>query len=138
MLGVKQIDCRGVVTFNQWNFEGLHEPRERHPEVVTHHHDALDPDPVALAQAPERAGCRDGDSWACSHCSNWSSTINTLRPCDTELPAAGQSSPASPPLWQVPALPAQRFDQSDFRIGGGGLDIDRQHVLGPVGATNRP
>ena len=46
----KEIDRRCVLCFEETNFQFSHEPSCRHPEVIPHHHDALDPSTIALPQ----------------------------------------------------------------------------------------
>ena len=77
---------------------------------------------------------------ACSHCSNWSSTIRTFLPGGQRLAAAQACQrPGQPSAW---GRSGQRFasaasSRASVRSGGG-LDVDGQHVIGRAGARGRP
>ncbi len=83
---VEQVDGGGVLPFDQADFQLPHEPGGRHPEVVPHHDEALHAAAVALPQGLRPARF-PASRLACSHCSNWSSTISTFLALGQPLPA---------------------------------------------------
>ena len=54
MTGIKEVDRREVVAFEDRRFQLTHEARGCHREIVPHHHDGLQLTAVALAQGVDK------------------------------------------------------------------------------------
>ena len=89
---------------------------DRHPEVVPDQDAGLDPAAVALPQGLHQLGVSVA-ALACSHCSNWSSTISTFWPgaqprprrssgqrASTRPRPSGRSGTPLPQAFQQPGL----------------------------------
>ena len=77
---------------------------------------------------------------ACSHCSNWSRTIKTFWPSPKPCPwrrAAIVSGQVQVARQARTALP-QPFEQPGLGVLGGGLDVNRDHLVGQAGQQTRP
>ena len=107
----------------------LHESAGRHPEVVPHQHHTLHSSAVAVPQRLHQLRVLLA-RLACSHCSNWSSTTRTFLPRGIHRPSRSDSNTSGKDdlRGNSGTRLAQPLQQPDFRVGGRGLDVDRQHV----------
>ena len=100
---VEQIDRGRVLALDEADFQLAHEPADGQPEVVADQDEALHPPAVALPQGLHQLGVLLPSRLACSHCSNWSSTISTFLPGGEAL---------------APAQGGQRLHQAQVRPAG--------------------
>ena len=91
MRGREEVDGRRVLALDHWYLQLPHEPARCHPEVVPDDDEGLEPIAVALPQGQDQL--RLGAFLrACSHCSNWSSTISSFDPEASTVPRRTSAS----------------------------------------------
>ena len=56
MQQVKEINEGRIAPFQNLNLHCFHEPTDSEPEIITHHHNALHPAPVTLAEGLHQFG----------------------------------------------------------------------------------
>ena len=134
----KEIDGRGIRCFDKSDFDLSHEASRRHPEIISHHDDALESASIAL---PERLNkvrmlyLRPGmepllelikdnqhllayrNSLATSQCLQRFFEAQIVFECWTTLP--------------------QSIQKTGFRFFRCGFDINRDHIFGEPGRQSR-
>ncbi len=127
---VEEIDCRRVLAFEEGDLQFPQKARRGHPEIVAHHHDALDAPAVTLAQRLDQLGV--------FFCPLAVEPLLELVQDDQHLLARRAVSPAQlrQGFFEVEFVTergttfAQSVEQPCFRFVGSRLDVHRQNVLG--------